>query len=453
MVMRRSSMMLLAALAALVLGTLALSSCAGAPAPAAPAATEKVYTGAGRAESLLAAMNAAKMDAVRKAVIDMIGVANERASSEKLQSVLYGTRNPNAYVVTDTMKTLRKDTDGQTGDYLFECSIAVRLEAVRSTLEANGLLGGETATPAEKTAAAGGESAAKTAAAAAKVDAPAGGSASGGAAAGAAASDLTPAEQKIIRDYVERMTWMVYFAEKSGMEPFYAKAAVGIANEYLASNTMEAVDLDQVEKLKSDKQKVYEAETGESISIVQWIAQKLNADAYIEIDGVVSGESTGKTHYGQASITLKAFESSTGRLLASAPWNSPKTMSTASAEAARINALQTSVYKAMPVAISQAKANMAAALRDGIPYELVVQKTPDSRLMSSFRRALRGEPGVKDVRSGTQSAEETRFVVMLVGTVDDLVDAVFSVSGKTPGLEGMKLVLSRGKSVTFTTGM
>ncbi len=438
--MRSSWMLLLLACVA----ALALASCAGSPAPA-PAPAEKVYSGAGKAQSLLAAMNAAKMDAVRKAVIDMIGVANERASSEKLQSVLYGTRNPNAYVVTDTMKTLRKDTDGQSGSYLFECSIAVRLDAVRSTLEANGLLGGEASTAREKTAAAGSASAAKTAAAATSVEPPA--------AVAGAASDLSPAEQKIIRDYVERMTWMVYFAETSTLDPFYAKAAVGIANEYLASNTMDAVDLSQVEKLKSDRQKVYEAETGESISIVQWIAQKLNADAYIEIDGVVSGESTGKTYYGQASITLKAFESSTGRLLASAPWNSPKTMSTASAEAARINALQTSVYKAMPVAISQAKANMAAALRDGIPYELVVQRTPDSRLMSSFRRALRGEPGVKDVRSGTQSAEETRFVVMLVGTVDDLVDAVFSVSGKTPGLEGMKLVLARGKSVTFTTGM
>ena len=74
------------------------------------------------------------------------------------------------------------------------------------------------------------------------------------------------------------------------MDPFSSKAAVGIANEYLASNTMEAIDLDQIEKLKTDKQKVYEAETGESISIVQWIAQKLNADAYIEIDGVVVGD-------------------------------------------------------------------------------------------------------------------------------------------------------------------
>jgi hypothetical protein len=249
------------------------------------------------------------------------------------------------------------------------------------------------------------------------------------------------------------MTWMVYFAEKSTMDPFSAKAAVGIANEYLASNTMEAIDLDQIEKLKADKQKVYEAETGESISIVQWIAQKLNADAYIEIDGVVSGEATGKTYYGQANITLKAFEASTGRLLGSAPWNSPKTMSTASSEAARINALQTSVYKAMPVAISQAKANMAAALKDGIAYELVLQKTPDSRVVSAFKKKLLEQEQVKNVRAGSQSAEEARMQVFIVGTVDDLIDVILDVSGKIPGLEGLSLVLQRGKSVTFNTGM
>jgi hypothetical protein len=268
-----------------------------------------------------------------------------------------------------------------------------------------------------------------------------------------AASELSAAEQKIIRNYVEHMTWMVYFAESSTMDPFSAKAAVGIANEYLASNTMEAIDLDQIEKLKADKQKVYEAETGESISIVQWIAQKLNADAYIEIDGVVSGEATGKTYYGQANITLKAFEASTGRLLGSAPWNSPKTMSTASSEAARINALQTSVYKAMPVAIGQAKANMAVALKDGIAYELIVQKTPDSRLVSAFRKKLLEQEQVKNVRSGSQSAEETRMQVFIVGTVDDLIDVVLDVSGKVPGLEGLSLVLQRGKSVTFNSGM
>ena len=439
--MRRSFLPLLAPIAVLALLSLMLASCAGgpsaAPVPGQKAPTEKVYNGAGRDESLLGAMNKAKMDAVRKAVIDMIGTANERAASDALADAIYNTKNPNAFVVADSLKKLRTDKDAKTEEYIYECTIAVRLDAVEATLKANGLFGGEGAT---------GKSASTTDAGASTTEASKQDNAT-------AASDLSASEQKVIRDYIEHMTWMVYFAEKSTMDPFSAKAAVGIANEYLASNSMEAIDLDQIEKLKSDKQKVYEAETGESISIVQWIAQKLNADAYIEIDGVVSGEATGKTYYGQASITLKAFEASTGRLLASAPWNSPKTMSTASAEAARINALQTSVYKAMPVAISQAKANMASALKDGIPFELVLQKTPDSRLVSAFRKKLLEQELVKNVRAGSQSAEETRMQVFIVGTIDDLIDVVFDVSGKVPGLEGLTLVLQRGKSVTFNSGM
>jgi len=454
--MGRSFVPFLAAIALLGLVSLGLVSCAGAP-PAAPAkaATEKVYEGAGRDESLLGAMNKAKMDAVRKAVIEMIGTANERANSDALADAIYNTKNPNAFVVSESLKKLRTDRDAKTEEYLYECSIAVRLDAVEATLKANGLFGGEASTAENKSAAAGSESKTKTDAGASKLDAGASKVDAGASKkdSAPAASELSASEQKIIRNYVEHMTWMVYFAEKSAMDPFYAKAAVGIANEYLASNTMEAIDLDQIEKLKADKQKVYEAETGESISMVQWIAQKLNADAYIEIDGVVSGEAAGKSYYGQANITLKAFEASTGRLLGSAPWNSPKTMSTASDQAARINALQTSVYKAMPVAISQAKANMAVALKDGIPYELVLQKTPDGRLVSAFRKKLLEQEQVKNVRAGSQSAEETRMQVFVVGTIDDLIDIVFDVSGKTPGLEGMKLVLQRGKSVTFNSGM
>jgi hypothetical protein len=43
--------------------------------------------------------------------------------------------------------------------------------------------------------------------------------------------------------------------------------------------------------------------------------------------------------------------------------------------------------------------------------------------------------------------------VFIVGTVDDLIDVILDVSGKIPGLEGLSLVLQRGKSVTFNTGM
>ena len=109
---------------------------------------EKVYEGAGRDASMLTAMNMAKMDAVRKAVIDMIGVANEQANQEELQEVLYNTQNPNAFVNNDTFETLRKDKVGE--DYIFEARVAVKMRAVESTLKAHGLYG-EAVSTQEKT--------------------------------------------------------------------------------------------------------------------------------------------------------------------------------------------------------------------------------------------------------------------------------------------------------------
>jgi hypothetical protein len=408
----------------------AAASCMSPGAAPAPAPTEREYPGAGEDPSLLAAMNKAKMDAVRKAVIDMIGAANEQANRDALEQAVYRSKNPNAFVSGD-MQTTRKDKSGD--NYIIEGVVLVRLDAVEATLKANGLMGGEKPAAA---AAAGSASAAQAQGGAEQID---------------ALSPATAEEQKIIRDYLEHMTYMVYFAEESTLDPFYAKSAVGIANEFLASQTMEAIDLAQIEKLKSDQQKAYEAETGESMSITQWIAQKLNADVYIEIDGAVSSEPSGSKYYGQASITLKVFEASTGRLLGSVPWNSPKTLSTASAQAAAVNALQTSVYKAMPISISQAKAYMAKSLANGIKYDLVIQKTPDSRLMNAFSRRLKEL--VKDVRIVSQSEAETKFNVFLIGSIEDLVDTVYNVAEKIPGLEDMRQVLLRGKTVTFNSGM
>ncbi len=424
-----------------------LFACAGTPPAAAPGADaqpekagERVYEGAGKDASLLRAMNQAKMDAVRQAVIDLIGVANEKANREKLEEVLYGTSNPNAFINNDTFETLRKDKVED--DYIIEARVAVNLKAVESTLNAHGILGGEGVTGEDQARAAAEESREKTAEGAEEI-AQLGDSDDG--------EELTVQEKRIIRRYVDSMTYMVYFSEESSEDPFYIKAAIGIANEYLTSNAIEAIDLSQVEKLKRDQQKVYEEETGESISIIQWIALKLNADVYVEIDGRTTGESSGGKYYGQANITLKGFEASTGRLLGSQPWNSPRTFSTASDQAARINALQTSVYKAMPIVIEQAQAYMAKALRNGIRYEMIVQNTPDTRTMSSFRRKLKRD--VKDIETVSQTAEETRYYVYLIGSIEDLVDFVFDAADSVSGLEGMDMVMLRGKSVTFDTGM
>jgi hypothetical protein len=429
--------------AALLATALLLASCAsappaasgGAPAPKqAGVPEEKVYDGAGRDPSMLKAMNEAKMDAVRKAVIDLIGVANEKANQAKLQEVLYSTANPNAYVNNETFETTRKDKAGD--DYVIEARVAVKMRAVESTLKAQGIMGGEGLTGQQATAAAAKEAAA---AQATQEEEP------------VAGAEPTAEEKRFIARYVDNMTYMVYFNEEGSEDPFYMKAAVGIANEYLTSNAMEAVDLAQVEKLKKDQQMLYEEETGASISMIQWIAQKLNADVYVEIDGRTTGESSQGKYYGQANITLKGFEASTGRLLGSQPWNSPRTFSTASEQAARINALQTSVYKAMPVVIDQAKAYMDKALRNGIKYELIIQKTEDPRMISDFYRKMRRK--VKDISTVSQTTEETKYNVYLIGSIEDLVDAVYDVSDTVAGMEGMYQVVLRGKSVTFNTGL
>jgi len=422
-----------------------LVSCVSTPAAApAPADTEKradktvEYEGSGKNSSMLTAMNQAKMDAVRKAVIDMIGVANEQANQGKLDEVLYSTKNPNAYILADTYETTRKEKVGD--DYIFECRVAVNVKAVESTLKAHGLYG-EAVSTTQETAQAASDSKGKTESAEAIIDE----------VSSPGDVELSAEEKKFVARYVSNMTYMTYFNEETAEDPFSMKAAIGMANEYLLSNAMETVDLAQVEKLKKDQIMVYEDETGESISMLQWIAQKLNADVYIEIDGITSGETVGSKYYGQANITLKAYEASTGRLLGSQPWNSPKTISTASEESARINALQTSVYKAMPIVISQSKAFMAKALGNGIKYEVIIQNTSDSRLMSSFRRKLKRK--VKEVETVNQSPEETKYYIYILGSIEDLVDEIYDVAETIPGLEGMDQLFLRGKSVTFDSGL
>jgi len=316
----------------------------------------------------------------------------------------------------------------------------VNMVAVQNTLKANNITAGKQPSGAEATVAkenAADKTSETSTTAAAK---PAGASAK---------------EQEIIQRYVDKMTYLVYFNEDSVQDAFTAKMAVGGANEYLVSNTMETIDLDQVQKLKKDQEKVYQEQSGKNMTLIQWIAQKLNADVYIEIDAKSTGETSGSgsssRYYGQANVSVKAYEASTGRLLGTQNWNSPKTTSLTSQDDAKLNAVQASVYKSMPVVIDQAKAYMTKAFQNGIKYELVLQKTSDTRLVNDLRKKLQAR--VKDLKTVSQSAEETRYDVWLIGSMDDLVDAVMAAKDTVPGLEGLDLVMMRSKSATFDTGL
>ena len=251
--------------------------------------------------------------------------------------------------------------------------------------------------------------------------------------------------------YLKNMTYMVYFNEDAPEDPYNMKAAVVNANSYLAENAMEAVNLSQIEKLKRDQIRAYEEETGESMSLIQWIAQKLHADIYIEIDGRTAGETVKNRYYGDANVTLTVFEASTGRLLGSVPWNSPKQLSTTSETAARLKALEVSISKAMPKAIAQAQSFMEKELRKGIMYVLVIQNTPDARLMTLFRKGL--EEKVTSVETVSQSDEETKYRLYFSGTAEELMDIVYEVAASITELESMEPVFFRGRSFTFHSGL
>jgi hypothetical protein len=402
------------------------------------------YQGAAEAkgDTFLAARNRAVMAAVQKAVIDMIGPQRESADRKKLDEVLYTAPNPNTYIYADTLKTVRREMRGENNWY-YELSVQVNLTAVRNTLSANGLLGAPATAP--------------TTGGGAREVARAEGAAGGAPAAVAAASPpppasapVTPEEEAFITRYVDRMTYMVYYDDASKEEPIYRKAAIGKANEYLAGLSLDTIDADQIEKLKEDQQTAFEARSGQSVSVIQYIAQRLNADIYIEVSGRSSGTTQGGKHYGEASIELKAFEASTGVLMGSASFNTlDKAFSQTSQESARINAVQGAVYKTMPRLLDQVKANMAKALERGLRYEVIIQKPLGDRAMSRFWERLARD--AREIKSASQSPDEVKYYVWYIGTVDDLKNLIYRIADSVPGLENMEMILTRGKSITFNT--
>ncbi len=406
-----------------------------------------LYYGAGQGGSQIEALNAAKMDAVQKAVVEMIGMSAEGANKQRLGELIYNTGNANNFVLNETLQMLDKVKNGDS--WSVELMIAAHLERIERILRDNGIWGGKV-TPGSRMGS-GAVGAKGSPPPAEKTVGTTEGQSDTGEGEAVQSDEPTPEQKKFINDYMQNMIYMVYFDEESAQDSFLMKSAVGIANNFLASRSAQIVDYEQIEQIKEDQQMVYEEETGMEMSIIQWIAQKLNADIYIELNAETSGETEGGNYYGKAMVTLKFFESSTGELLGAAQYSSPRTFSTASQKDAVNNALQSSIYKAMPIALDQAHAKMRGALQNGIQYNLIIQNTSDSRLMSDFRRKLKRK--VEDLRTLSASAEETKYQVSLFGTIEDLEDIIYDVSETLPGLEGMYRVFFRGKSITFDTGL
>lgn len=266
-----------------------------------------------------------------------------------------------------------------------------------------------------------------------------------------AVAQLTPEEQAYLQTYLSRLNYMVYYNEDAKVDSKLAKIAVSQANRYLIEKLgLSVMDFDQIEKNKKDQQTAYENETGGSIDLIQYIAQKFNADVYVEIDFALTSETRDGKYYASAQGSMKIFDTSTATLLGSVVLASQTAFSPNSADAAATNAIASSVWVAMPKMIDQSKELLKNSLSRGIRYEVLLQKTPDSKQVSQLRRALAKK--VREVEQVSYSADVTKLYLYTFQKGDKIEDAMYD-AGAAAGLNDLRLVYSRGKSYTFDSGL
>jgi len=265
------------------------------------------------------------------------------------------------------------------------------------------------------------------------------------------AAILSPEEESFLSNYLSRLSYMVYYGDATGVDPRFAKIAVSQANRYLIEKMgLSVIDFDQIERNKRDQMDAYQAETGGSIDMIQYLAQKFNADIYIEIDLKASGEGFPGSYSGSAQGTMKLFETSTAVLLGSIAFVSPATFSPVSADAAIANAIAASVWQAMPRVTEQSKTLMAASLRRGLRYELIAQKIPDARQAAQFVSALSRK--FREVEQLSFSQGETRIALFGFMAKAKAQEAIYNAALAT-AMPDMYLVYMRGRSFTFNSGM
>ena len=452
-----------AALLISVLTALILFSCAstggGQSAPAASSETDQpMFYGYGRADSAMKAMNMGKKEAVRKAANALLGPAVTIVKEPELDQFFNEVKDFNIYVFPATVVTVDSGQDDQ--GFYSQIGVRINLKALANSLKAQMLLGGQIAGRADETYALADEAAPAGASQPAEVaqSEPAKGAAEPAQPAKAPEPEVDPVENataeelEFIESYLSDITYMVYYNEDQPVDPFLMKSAVVSANRFLNQQGLSYVDLEQIEKLKEDQSMVYEEETGEAVSIIQWIAHKLNADIYIEINLNVSSKTEGNKYYGSANLTLNNYEASTaeGRGAANYQTN-PPAFSTVSEDDALTNAVASAVYKAMPAALNSADVETRKALTRGLKYSLTIMNTLDRRLMRNFERKL--ERRVRSLKQLSFSAEQTVYEVYMLGDIIDLEDLIYDVTDTMPELYGMTLVMQQRSSLTFDSGL
>jgi hypothetical protein len=266
----------------------------------------------------------------------------------------------------------------------------------------------------------------------------------------APATELTAKEKQFFENYLKRLKYMMVVKEGAAVDDFQKRSVLTKGNEVLLRQGYDVVQYDQLLKNMEDQKTAYEAEAGSSMSLTQYIAQKLGADVYVELDCVPRGSAENGRYYGEANFTANMFDPSTAELIGSVTFRTDRSVSTTSQQDAIINALTAGTAQLMPRIIRDSTTVLRNRYSNGIRYQLLIQKTSDARAISTFRRNLRAK--TREIVMGPSAADQTSMDVYLFGSLSDLEDACYSAFEKTPGMENAYWVYTRGKTITFNTG-
>ncbi len=302
----------------------------------------------------------------------------------------------------------------------------------------------------------GESSAAKAAAPASKADAAAGSPettapavGAGAEAAAVPAAELSPKEKAFLDSYLKRLKYMMVMKEGTVLDKAQIAGVLTKGNEYLLRQGFDVVHYEQMLKNMEDQRTAYEAEAGESMSLVQYVAQKLGADVYVELDGTPRSWSEGSKHFGEANFTANMYDPSTAELLGSVTYKTDRSLDSMP-ETALMNALVAGTAQFMPRIVRDSTNVLRNRYSNGVRYQIVIQKAGDARAVSTFRRNLRSR--VREISMGPSAADLATMDVYLFGSLSDLEDACYAAFEKTPGMESAYQVYSRGKTLTFNTG-
>lgn len=262
--------------------------------------------------------------------------------------------------------------------------------------------------------------------------------------------ELSPKEKQFFENYLKRLKYMMIVKDGAAVTEFQKRSMLTKGNEVLLKQGYDVVQYDQLLKNIEDQRAAYEAEAGASMSITQYIAQKLGADVYVELDCVPRSSTENNRHYGEANFTANMYDPSTAELLGSVTFRTDRSISTSSQEDALLNALTAGTAQLMPRIIRDSTTVLRNRYANGIRYQVIIQRTPDSRAVSTFRRNLRSR--VREIVMGPSAADQTIMDVYFFGSLSDLEDACYSAFEKTPGMESAYWVYTRGKTITFNTG-